>query len=54
MFSSPYLIFFKLFYSVISQLSVQTKLFSELQGRNEANLHDVGSALIELGINRTF
>ncbi len=36
---------------VIGQISVQTKLFAELQGRTEENLHDVASALIELGID---
>ena len=32
-------------------MSIQTKLYSELTGRTEANLHDVASALLELGID---
>lgn len=38
-----------LIFQVICQLSIQTKLYSELTGRTEANLHDVASALLELG-----
>jgi len=39
------------FYLVIYQLSIQTKLYSELSGHTEATLHDVASALMELGID---
>ena len=37
---------------VLLQLSLQTKHFAELQGRTEANYHDLASSLIELGIDQ--
>lgn len=41
----------EMFTGFIYQLSIQTKLYSELTGRTEANLHDVASALLELGVD---
>lgn len=35
----------------IGQLLTQVKLFAELQGRTEPNLHDVASGFIEIGID---
>ena len=48
MFFQTFLIIIKI---VIYQISIQTKLYAELTGRTEANLHDVASALIELGMD---
>ncbi|RNA39769.1 transcription initiation factor TFIID subunit 8 [Brachionus plicatilis] len=41
----------EMFIAFISQLSIQTKLFAELQNRTEPTFHDLASALIEIGID---
>ncbi|CAF0728085.1 unnamed protein product [Brachionus calyciflorus] len=41
----------EMFIAFISQICVQTRLFAELQNRNEPTFHDLASAFIELGID---